>query len=260
MHKLQQSKARSLRRVQQFLDGQADALGAVNDTPARRQLDAAVLAVGDAGRQQGVRVREMRGGATTQRALERDLRETHLVPMAKFARAHLAQDPGIAALAPTLKNLGGQRLARTAKALVRSAAPFRDIFVAASYPAGFLEEAAAAADALVACIDRRSSHRVERVAATAGIAAALANGRTAIAMLDPVVGRLIAGRAGLVAAWKQAKRITAVPGPARGSSAVEPVTGVVADTPTAKRETTRSRRSKKRQSKRGRARQKNRTA
>lgn len=260
MHKVQRNKARSLGRVLQFLDKHADELGVVNDTPARRQLDAAVLAVGDAGRQQGTRVRQMRGEATRQRSLERDLRETHLVPMAKFARAHLAQDPGIAALAPTLKNLGGKRLARTAHAMVRSGAPFRDIFVTARYPAGFLEEAAAAADALVESIERRSSHRIERVAATADIAAALASGRMAIAMLDPVVGRLIAGSAGLVAAWKQAKRITAVPGPARGSSAVEPVTGVVADTPTAKRKATRSRRSKKRQSKRGRARQKNRTA
>jgi hypothetical protein len=215
MDKLQKNKAQSLRRVQQFLDKHMDVLGAVNDTPARRQFDAAALAVDAVGRKQGSRVRQMRGEATRQRSLERDLRETHLVPMAKFARAHLAQQGDIAALAPTLKNLGGQRLVRTAAVLATSGVPYQDKFIEAGYPAGFLEEMSAAAGTLLESIDRRSSLRSDRVAATAGIAAALEKGRQAIAMLDPVVGRIIAGSEGLISGWKHAKRITAVPGPRR---------------------------------------------
>jgi phage-related tail protein len=159
----------------------------------------------------------MRGEARRQRSLERDLRETHLVPMAKFARAHLSRDGNIAALAPKLKNLGGHRLARMAEAMATSGVPFRGKFAEAGYPAGFLEEASAAAQALVASIDRRSALRNDRVAATVGIAAALEQGRQAIAMLDPVVGRIIAGNEGLVSGWKHAKRISAVPGPVRQS-------------------------------------------
>jgi hypothetical protein len=170
MHKLQQTKAQSLRGARQFLDQHAKVVGAVNDTPARRQLDAAVAAVGAAGRQQGARVRQMRGEARRQRSLERDLRETHLVPMAKFARAHLSRDGNIAALAPKLKNLGGHRLARMAEAMATSGVPFRGKFAEAGYPAGFLEEASAAAQALVASIDRRSALRNDRGGARAGAA------------------------------------------------------------------------------------------
>lgn len=215
MHRLQRNQADSLHRVRGYLDDHAKLLGAVNGTPARRQLDAAVLTVDDAGRLQNANVRNMRGETGTQRSLERALRETHLVPIGKFARAHLKQKPEIKALAPRLKNLGAQRLVRMARVVAISGAPFREVFVAASYPAGFLEDAAAAADALDASLARRSLHRSDRVLATARIAEAIASGRNAVAMLDPVVGRIIAGNAGLVKGWRHAKRIAAVPRPVR---------------------------------------------
>ncbi|MFI5310214.1 MAG: hypothetical protein ACHQQ3_03205 [Gemmatimonadales bacterium] len=230
MHKLQRNQAASLRRARGFLDDHAKVLAAVNRTEARRQLDAAVHSVDDAGRLQNAYARAMRGETNKQRSLERELRETHLVPIGKLARAHLKRLPGMAALAPKLKNLGGPWLVQMARAIVIAGAEFREVFTAASYPARFLEDLAAAADALDASLARRSQHRSDRVTATAGIAVAIASGRNAVAMLDPVVGRIIAGNAGLVKGWRDAKRITAVARPVRKGKAAKRISAAVRPT------------------------------
>ena len=72
-----------------------------------------------------------------------------------------------------------------------------------------------AAEAITASIARRRSLVLDRVAATTALAVALASGRAAVALLDPVVGRLVAGNQGLVRAWLLAKRVTVPTGSVR---------------------------------------------
>lgn len=216
VHKLQHSKAQSISRAHSYLDAHADMVGIVNRTPARRQLDAVVDGLEAAATRQGALTRAMRGQGKLKRKLERDLLEVHVVPMSRLARAMLKQEPGLKALTPKLKNVGGQRLAHLARAMAGAGVPYRDLFTAAGYPAAFLEEAAAAANELDACIMRRQNLVVDRRGATVLVAEMVASGRSAIAMLDPVVGRLIAGDDALVRGWNWAKRVTASPGPARG--------------------------------------------
>ena len=94
MNKVQEATSDSLRRVQQFLDDRAKVVGAVNTTVARRQLDAAADGVEEARKRQGVLNRKLRGEASRQRALERELRTYHVVPIAKYARASVSTNPG----------------------------------------------------------------------------------------------------------------------------------------------------------------------
>ncbi len=215
MNKVQAAKGESLRRVQAYLDAQAKVVGAVNGTPARRQLDAAVRDLESARTRQGVLTRAMRGEAQRQRALERELRVTHVVPMAQFARAQLKRQPALKALAPKLHNVGGKRLAGLALAMVEVGARHAETYREAQFPADFLEAAAAAAAAVTASIERRQALRVERVQATKAIALALESGRSAVATLDAVVGRFFAVSDALKRGWLHAKRVAAVPGAAR---------------------------------------------
>jgi hypothetical protein len=203
----QRYRGEALRRIQQFLDAYSDVFGALNASDARKQLDEAVAQLGPAVDVQGARVRDTRGEKEHQVELERELREHHMVPVARFALGRLASVPQIGALTPSATRFRGARLVAAARAMATAAIPHAAEFAAASFPADFLQQLTAAADAVQASIEARSRKVVERQNATKAVANILRQGRSAALMLEGAVDRLVPRRSSLHAEWRAVKRV-----------------------------------------------------
>jgi len=232
MEKQQQYGLDALIRVQAFLDSNGVALGALVNTPARAQLNAAVSHATSNRAQQDSASLDATGQLSQQRQAVTVLRQAHMQPIAKFARANLTGVPDFAKLTKTGNGLRGAALVAAARAMATAAAPYAARLTEAQFPSDALQELAAAADAVETAISDRSGSKVVRIAATAGIKQALSEGRQAVEMLDPVVTKMLAGNDGLLAGWRAAKRIVAKPGVIRPSSGVTPSPAPVTPTPT----------------------------
>ncbi len=207
MRSTQRYRSEALRRIQQFLDAHSDVFGALNASDARKQLDAAIAQLGPIVDVQGARVRGARGEKQHQVALERELREFHMAPIASFALGKLVGVAKFAALTPSATRFKGARLVQAARAMAEAAVPFAGEFAAASFPADFLQQLTAAADAVQASIEARSRQGVERQKATAAVQETLQQGRSAALMLEAAVGRLVPRRSSLHAEWRAVKRV-----------------------------------------------------
>ena len=211
MHKQQQHVADSLRRVQAFLDSHAAVLGPLKDTEARKQLDQAVDRASTHALGQLTAEREFAGAGNQVKSLADDLKASHMTPVAMFARAKLRGVPDFKALAEVPRNLRGPRLVTAAHAMASAATPYVDRLESAKFPGESVPQLAAAAHALEAAFAERMAAGSRRVVATAGIRKELAVGREAVAMLDPIVAKRLAGKEDLLAGWRSAKRITQRP-------------------------------------------------
>jgi hypothetical protein len=183
----------SLHRVQAFLDGHADVLGALKQTEARKQLDDAVDAATAHENDRGTAERTLAGSAAEVRQLVGSLKADHMTPVAKFARANLRGVPNFKALAHVPAQLRGPSLVGAARAMATAAVPYADALAKAQFPAESVKELGDAADALKAALDGRTAARSQRVMAVAGVHHELGLGREAVAMLDPVVSKLAVG-------------------------------------------------------------------
>lgn len=211
MQRKQQHTLDSLHRVQAFLDGHADVTGSLKQTEARKQLDEAVDAASAHQNDQGTAERVLAGSGESVRQLMGSLKADHMTPVAKFARANLRGVPNFKALAHVPTNLQGASLVGAARAMATAAVPYADTLAKAQFPEESVTELAAAADALKAALDGRMAAKSQRIVATAGVRHELGLGREAVAMLDPIVTKRLARYPELLAGWRSAKRMTAMP-------------------------------------------------
>jgi hypothetical protein len=202
----------TLRRVQQVLDLHANQVGAVNSSDARKQLDAAVAQLDATVAEQGTRTRDVRGETANVQALSRELRVVHVGPISKYAKSNLTGVPNFTALTPDVHNLSGTRLVEAARAMVGAAEPFAAKFEAAAFPADFLAQLTAAADAVAASVSVRSQKRIVRSGATKQVATALKSGRQAVKSLEALVTRFTDKDPRFAEEWRVATRIVARPG------------------------------------------------
>jgi len=207
MHRLQQDRQQTLHQAQSFLDAHA-VVGVLKDSEGRKQLDHAVDQLAAQVAQQAVANDVLANGAAIQAAAAAELKQQHMGPIAKFARARLRGAPDFTALARSTASLSGLPLVRAARAMATALAPHTQALTAGGLPANAVEELAAAANAVEAAITARRTARSNRVIATAGVKHELKQGREAVAMLDAVATKLLAGQPELVAGWRQAKRVT----------------------------------------------------
>jgi hypothetical protein len=166
MDKVQQYRGEALRRAQQCLDAHPDVFGAVNASDARKELDAALTKLDSAVDLQLARGREAKGEKNYQDVLERDLRDRHMMPVARFALGKLAGTPNIKALTPSASKLKGAQLVHAARAMAVAATPYVALFTAATFPADFAQQLTAAADAVQGSIDARRRKIADRPNAT----------------------------------------------------------------------------------------------
>lgn len=94
--------------------------------------------------------------------------------------------------------------------MATAAAPHAAKLTASKFPADFVQQLRAAADAVRASIDTRAGHRVQGAGATKQVGSALRQGRNAVATLDALVSHLILGNDRLEREWRTAKRVVKV--------------------------------------------------
>jgi len=221
----QRYRAQALRRVQQFLDAHADAVGTVNSSESRQKLDRAVAAIDPATEVQGSRIRQGRGESNRQRSLERELLLTQMRPITKLARAKLNGVPNFAALVPIARKLRGRHIVDAAREMGAAAAPLAPQFIASGFPADFLVQLEAGADAVKASLDIRAEFRREQVGATKAIEDRIGEAVAAVQELDAAVTRYLVPNRSLAEEWRVAKRAVLKPGTPQGagSAAEQPV-------------------------------------
>jgi hypothetical protein len=223
MEQEQRYKGQALRRAQQFLDSHGDAMGTVNTSEPRKQLNESVAGFDAIATIQGARGREKVGETSLVRSLERDLLLREMRPISKLGRAKLATDPQIAALTPTGKKLEGPRIVEAARAMGAAAVSHAPLFKSSGFPEDFLERLSAATDAVAASIAARAAQHREQVGATKGLKDVLKSGRRAVHALDAAIQRYIVGNPALMEEWRVAKRVVKKPGFPQGSTALVPV-------------------------------------
>jgi hypothetical protein len=202
----------TLTNVQHFLDVHDDVVGPLKDTEGRKLLDAVVAQLFAQENEQFTADGVLRGALARQRSLVAELKQQHMKPIAKFARAKLRGTPDFTALARSGSNLKGSKLVGAARAMATAAASVSDVLTAAQFPADAVKQLGAAADAVANAIVDRAASKQARGAATASIRQHLSLGREAVAMLDPIVTKRLAGNKGLLEGWRQAKRVVKKPG------------------------------------------------
>ena len=213
----------SSQRVAEFIVDNKTVLGPLDTTPAGQQLADANTQVASLAVAQGTAERTLSGHSSTQHDLAAALREQHMLPIAKYARAKLRGVPGYAALTTRLHGLTGTGLVHAALAMATAAQPFAAELTQAQFPSDAVDQLVSTANALSAAITSRQTTRVTRVQTTADLKEQVRRAREAVAMLDPIVTKKLADQPGLLAAWRSAKRITASPTTAAPAGAVPAV-------------------------------------
>jgi hypothetical protein len=232
MKQHQQRELDSLRRVQDFLTTNAEAIKPLADTEGRRQLDGAVAQLAVFGDEQGGSDLQMAGQINRERSLTADLKARHMQPIATFARARLRGVPDFAALTRSASGVTGRQLVRAARAMATAGAPHAEALTRGGFPADTIAQLAAAADAVQNALVERANTKVTRVGATKGIQEQLRTGREAVAMLHAVISKQFAGDPTFLAGWRAARRVTSKPGAVRLPAGVVGSATAGAATPT----------------------------
>jgi hypothetical protein len=223
MNTQQRYTSATLRRVQQFLDSHADVVGSINQSTVRQELDDAYADTIALVNEQGTRTRTGWGERSNQQSLERSLKRLHLTPIVKFARASLHGVPNFSALTPNIWPLRGDRLVKSANALISAAEPYSAVYIAGHFPGDFIAEARQAVNAVQTSVEARSQETVMRIGATRQIDGSVRRGRSAILKLDAVLARVLDSNPRLEVEWRTAKRIQSRPGPVAESAAAPEV-------------------------------------
>jgi hypothetical protein len=160
-----------------------------------------------------------------EKALRSALRELHLRPISKIAKATLADQPGIdKALKMPAPQLSTTKLIDEAKAMRDAVTQYSPTFVTNGRPEDFLARLDAAIGELRASMLGKARSVGTKVGAKAGLEQEIKRGRSAVEMLDAIVTTVFANDGERLAKWRIARRVRGV----TGGGAVAP-TGGTAD-------------------------------
>jgi hypothetical protein len=180
--------------------GQVEVLRGVNQRLAQYVID----------QEQHDRARS--GGTVTVQQLRRDLRQNHLIPIAAMARSVVTITPELeVALRVPRPNADDAKVLASANAIAAIGDAHRDVLVQHGLPATFVDELRAEAATLQTAVDERRQAKSRRVGATKGIAVELKTGRLVVQALDIVIKRALRAQPGLLAEWRNIKRVTIKP-------------------------------------------------
>jgi hypothetical protein len=159
---------------------------------------------------QDVTVRRAQEDTRRKAVLAAELRTLHVRPITQIARALLRDVPGIEqALKLPKPAAPTSAVVHAAEAMAQAAKPHERVFVRHGLPADFLTRLRAAADAVAGTVASRSELQGQRVGATAGVREEMQRGRTAVQVLDAVLGVLLADQPRRLVEWRKLKRVVA---------------------------------------------------
>jgi hypothetical protein len=233
MNQHQQYQTDSLGRSRDYVAGHPDVPRAVAESEARIQLDHVLARLAALGTEQGTANLRMAGQLRRERMLVAELKHEHMEPISTFARARLRGVPDFAAFTRIGYARKSHDVVRAARAMAEAAVPHAAVLIRGGFPADTIAQLTAAADAVSAAVAERANTKVNRTAATKGIAEAILDGREAVAMLHALISKQFARDPALLAGWHTARRVVAKPGVPRGAAGtsvapVAPAPGVTA--------------------------------
>jgi hypothetical protein len=180
--------------------GQVQALRGVNERLAQCAID------------QEHQYRSGIGGTVTVQQLRHELWQNHLVPIATMARSVVAITPELAvALRVPRPTADYDKVLASANAIAKIGDAHKDVLVQHGLAANFVDELEAGAATLQAAMDERRQAKSRRVGATKAIAAELKTGRLVVQALDIALTRVLRAQPGLLAEWRNTKRVTVKP-------------------------------------------------
>lgn len=222
----------SYQRVQDFLAVYQPSTPAPKYAERKAELEATVARLNALLGDQSSGVKESRDDTRRQATLRRILRQKHLAPVSRIAKALLTEPEVRKALAMPDGGLSSMRLVAEATGFRNSATPYERLFVENGRPADFLAQLDAAIENLRASVLNRARSVGKHVGAGVGLKQTLVRARNCVLMLDAMVLDAFAGQDDIIAKWKVAKRVQDLPSPSvRGSTAAEsepPTTSPVA--------------------------------
>ena len=203
----------SFGRVQDFLSAFPLPTPPAKYAERRGELDATVARLSALTSDQEQGRREARDDTQRQQVMRAELREKHLAPIARIARAVLPDTPSIQkALALPEKAMSPIKLIAVATGIRGSAAKYEAVFVENGRPADFLAQLDGAIEALRQTLLGRARSVGRHVGATAGLEQVLTQARKCVQMLNAMVLDGFAGNAEVIAKWRAAQRIQDWPG------------------------------------------------
>jgi hypothetical protein len=154
-----------------------------------------------------------------QKELRRVLREDHLRPISKIARAMLSDATGIEkALKMPPDAISSITLADEADGVRRAVEPYAPVFVENGLPEDFLTQLERATVAVRESLLGRAASVGRHIGAKKGLEKELKRGRRAVDLLDAMVTFAFKKNPDVVARWRAAKRVQETTGPTVGAT------------------------------------------
>jgi hypothetical protein len=203
----------ALNRVEQFLSANASALDGVVTSTAHQEFSASRQRMAEHLTAQDEHQRGIRMGVMHIRALRRTLVEQHMRPIAILAKAQLPTGERSALRVPSL-NRSFAAVVAAGGGMARAARNHEAIFLAAGFPVNFIEALDAATETLKQAITGKGASVGLRVKATGGLKAEAKAARTNLKLLDVRI-RASVRDAGLLAQWRNIRRVVAAAAPGR---------------------------------------------
>lgn len=176
-------------------------------------LDDVVARLTDHSTDQVAGRRLSRAETQRQKALRKALREAHIRPISKIAKASVSETPGIQkALVMPAPRLHTTKLIAEAKGIRDAIAGYAPVFVKKGRPDDFVESLDAAIEQLRQSQLGGARNVGKKVGAKAGLKDEIRRGRDAVEMLDAIVTTAFASNGDVLARWRIARRVQGLPG------------------------------------------------
>jgi len=198
-------------RVQCFLDRHSRAVGAVNQSRARRALDDLVCASQFSAAAQEATMIRSRSQTARRRELRERLRSAHLRPIVAFLRAHEDDRSIHWRVRMPAKGLCDLRFLAEAEHISRVTTEHRRAFVEQGFAEDFVERLVAAIEEVRKAEADSSQARLDGRCATVAITELTKRARGLLRVIDALVVAQIADDAALLAAWKACLAVKNLP-------------------------------------------------
>jgi hypothetical protein len=198
----------TLHAVQAFMTTHAQALGNLNTSASRQDLDSIESTLST---QALAQVSSRNSGTSTRtrlRVAKNTLLVKYLRPMSAIAEAKLSQSPDFAELKLPKSTRSTQQLVTAAGAMGDAASKQADTFIAAGMAPTFLADLKSAVHDVIAAEASKSNTKSSRMGATSALEVNTSQARKVVKQLNALIEPQLANDPALLVKWKATKRFT----------------------------------------------------
>lgn len=199
----------TLHGVQGFMTTHADALGSLNTSASREDLDAVEAQLSTHAATQAQSRYGSASAVTRNRVVRNALQVNYLRPISAIAEAKLASSPDLGTLRLPKNVRTTPQLLAAAEAMGQAAAKYAETFIAAGMAPTFLDDLHAAANAVKEAEATKGSVKSSRMGATKALRVYTEEANRVVRQLDALIEPALAGNPALLMKWKATKRFSA---------------------------------------------------